>query len=256
MVNLKALEAAITQVERIRDHELTFEAGGTRVTLRALRSEEETEIQRYAQVAWEEGGNENDQATFADFMDRLRHASLGFSVTRLGDLDLRGVEYIETGEVDDEGKPIAIPKWEAIRDLIAKDWSRPMLTQVFAKFGELLDSVDLYATTRVKLQPVDPTEEMERLQRRLEELRTAQANAKTQVEKDTVQQRQEAITNLDKASVAQREELRRSGDQRAAERALAAQSVITEDEDESAVESSEPPQAPEPPSQSESPQPS
>ena len=89
MVSLKVLETALNQVEKIRDHVLTFNAGGTRVSLRALRSEEETEVQRYAQIAFEGTGDEPDQAHMADFMDRLRHGSLGFSVVRLGDLDLQ-----------------------------------------------------------------------------------------------------------------------------------------------------------------------
>jgi hypothetical protein len=219
MVNLKALEAAINQVEKIRDHELTFEAGGTRMCLRPLRAEEETEVQRYAQVAFENGGDDPDQAHMADFMDRLRHASLGFAVVVIGDVDMRDTDFIETGEDDEEGKPIAVPKWEAIRDLIARDWTRAMMTQVFAKFGELLDRVDLIATQRVKLDPVDTQEEIERLERRLEELRTAQANAKTVVEKDRIQKQQEAVTDVDKAAVAHRDELRRQHNERARARA-------------------------------------
>ena len=212
MVSLKVLETALNQVEKIRDHVLTFNAGGTRVSLRALRSEEETEVQRYAQVAFEGTGDEPDQAHMADFMDRLRHGSLGFSVVRLGDLDLQDVSYIETGEMDERtGKPVSVPKWEAVRDLIAKDWSRAMLAQVFAKFGELLDRVDLYATERVKLDPVDAKEERERLERRLEELREAEANAKKTVAKDPVQKQQKAIADVDKTIVAQREDLRRRG---------------------------------------------
>ena len=156
MVSLKALEAAITQVERIRDIEYSFEASGVEITLRPLRAGEETEVQRYAEVAMEslEEG-EATQAAFADFMDRMRHASLGFAIVQLGDLDLRTTEYLETGENDEKGNPISVPKWEAIRELIGREWTRTMLSQVFARFGELLERVELGAAKNVKFDPVE-----------------------------------------------------------------------------------------------------
>ena len=111
MVNLKALEAAITQVEKIRDHEFTFKVADQDITLRPLRSQEETEIQKYAQVAWEGMGEEGDTAKYQEFMDRVRLSTLGFSIICIGDLDLREVTWLETGEFDEHNNPISVPKW-------------------------------------------------------------------------------------------------------------------------------------------------
>jgi len=175
MVNLKALEAAITRVESIRDLEFTFEAQGLQITLRALRPDQETEVQRYAQAAMETGSEKKpDQAAFTDFMDRMRHAALGFSLVQIGDLDLRGVEYIETGELDG-GKSVSVPKWEAIRDMIAREWSRTMLTEVFAKYGELVGRIEINASRSIKFEPIDVEEEITRLEKRIKELRDTKA---------------------------------------------------------------------------------
>ena len=152
MVNLKALEAALAKVERIRDHEFCFEIGDTEICLRPLRPDEETEVQKYAQVAMEMvGEDEANQAAFADFMDRMRHASLGFSVVQIGNVNLRDVEYVETGEKDNNGNDVSIPKWEAVCQIMARDWSRMMLSQVFAKFGEMLDRMELRSQIQHRL---------------------------------------------------------------------------------------------------------
>ena len=185
MVNLKALEAAITQVERIRDHEFSFEAGGMEIALRALRPDEETEVQRYAQIALEgrPSGDDapTDQASFTDFMDRLRHAALGYSIVQMGALDLRDVEYIETEEEGPGGLPVSLPKWEAMRDQIATEWSRTMLTEVFGKYGELIERLEIRASKSVKFDPVDLDAEIKRVEKRLEELREMR---KSKAEKD------------------------------------------------------------------------
>jgi len=179
MVNLKALEAAIHKVEKIRDHEFDFEVDGIKIYMRPLRADEETEIQRYAQVALEAVTEEDtDQATFADFMDRMRHATLGFALVQIGTLNLRDVEYIATGEMTDTGQEVSIPKWEAICNLIKMDWTRTMLAQVFAKFGEMLERMELRAQKAVSFEAVDLQEEIERTQRRLDELKKAQTKIK------------------------------------------------------------------------------
>jgi len=183
MVNLQALEAAIGKIERIRDHEFCFEVEDMKVCLRPLRPDEETEVQRYAQVALEQvsADEEADQASFADFMDRMRHASLAFAIVQIGDLDLREVEYLETGEKDDQGNLISVPKWEAVRDLTAREWSRAMLAQVFAKFGEMLERIELRAQKAINFEPVDLQEEIERTERRLSQLKETRDKIKQPV---------------------------------------------------------------------------
>jgi hypothetical protein len=195
MINLKALEAAITKVESLRDHELTFNVGETTITLRPLAPDEETEVQKYAQVAWENSNEDGDQAAVSEFMDRLRHASLGYSIVQIGDLDLRGQDYLESGEFTEEGQPVVILKEEAIRNLVSQQWTRTMLTQVFAKFAELLERMENRATRNVVFDPVDLDDEIQRMEVRLQELKKARAES-LQDKKDVVTSQQKAVAEM------------------------------------------------------------
>ena len=169
MVMLKALEAAITQVEKISNHEFCFEIENLKVCLRPLRSHEETEVQRYAQVAWENttDNEEGDTAAYQEFMDRVRLSTLGFSLVQIGDLDLHDIDWIDTGEEDENGNPVSIPKWEAIVELIRTQWTKPLAMQVFQKFGELLERVEIHAARLVDFDPTDLDEEIDRIENRL-----------------------------------------------------------------------------------------
>ena len=196
MVTLKALEAAVIQVEQIRDHEYTFEAAGTQITLRPLRAEEETDVQRHAQVAWEGVGEEGDVAAYAEFMDRVRLATLGYSIVRLGDTDLHDVDYVETGEQDENGNAVSMPKYEAIRDLIAHEWTKQMLTQVFSKFGELLERVEIEASKSVKFEASDLDEEIDRIEKRLVELK-AHRDQKKPPDASSMQKQQKGVVKAE-----------------------------------------------------------
>jgi hypothetical protein len=208
MVNLKALEAAINQVETIRDHEFTFEIDDKRITLRPLRSHEETEIQRYAQEAWEGMDEDGDTAAYQEFMDRVRLSTLGFSVVEIGDLDLRGVEWLETDEIDENGNVVSVPKWEAVRDLIRDQWTKALALQVFAKFGELLERVEISASKLVKFDPSDLDEEIERVEKRLEGLKKKRdQRANPEVKQTNVQKAQKAVVEVDQQHQQVRENL-------------------------------------------------
>jgi hypothetical protein len=239
MVTLKALAAAITQVEKLRDHEFTFEAGGMEITLRPLRSQEETEVQRYAQVAWEGVGADGDTAAYQEFMDRVRKSTLGFSIIRLGPTDLHGVSWIDTGERDEKGNPISVPKWEAIRDLISEEWSKAFLLQVFSKFGELLERVEISASKLVKFDPVDLDEEISRLEKRVADLKSVK-EVREHPEQSTAQRAQKAVGDIDRRHSEIRNEMRSTvGPTAAAERTQRAQEA-----QEALIQDEEPPSAP------------
>ena len=176
MVNLKALEAAINRVENVRHHEFTFEVSGQAITIRILKPEEESEVQKYAQIALESVDPDGppDQGAYMDLMNRMRQATLGHAIVQLGDIDLRGVEFLQTGEHDDNGIPISVPKWEAITNMVA-EWSQQMLSEVSKKYGDLVDRVDIHADKVVKYDPVDLDTEIERVEKRLKDLREAKS---------------------------------------------------------------------------------
>ncbi len=189
-LSLKVLAAAITKIESIRDLEHSCEVQGVQITLRPLQPEQEVEVQEYVAPAWRESRDE--QANMADFMDRLRLATLSHALMQIGDVDLRGVEYLQTDEVDENGNSIVLPKQDALRQMLALEWTRPMLSQVFSQYGKLLDKLEARASSAVAYDPVDLDTEIERLERRLVDLRDAKEKA-DKPSSDVVQQRQRAV---------------------------------------------------------------
>lgn len=236
-ISLRALENAVSKVQRLRKIELPFEVDGIPLVLRPLHLEEEVEAQEYATnelLKLKEG--EATKSDYVDFMDRLRQSTLGFSLVQIGDLDLREVDFIETQETNEEGEAVrfSIPKWEAIRDLIAHEWSRPMLNQVFAKFGELIERMELHAAKSVKFDAVDLEEELERAQRRLKELQAAKKRAEEGPETDLIQTQQHLTVDAQKEQKRHRDEIL-YGRRNAAEEGL---DTVTEED-----EGQEPPEA-------------
>jgi hypothetical protein len=205
MVSIKALEAAITQISDLSRHEYVFEAGGTTIALRPLRAHEEIEIQRYAATAWSD--DDTDEATqYQMFLDHVRLWSLGFSIIQIGELDLRGTEYLETGEETEDGKPVSMPKHEAVAEIIQKSWTKQLTMQVFSKFGELLNRIETATDKLIEYHPAELEEEIDRVSSRLESLIKLKEERK-EGEKSPVTEQQKLVDDAGKRSMASQKNL-------------------------------------------------
>jgi len=166
-IDFKALEQALAPIAEIGQGELTFDAGSTTITIRVLLPSEEVEAQKYAAGAL----NESDQGEHSavDYLDRFRIGCLSHAVIAVGETSFRGVEYVETGEKLDTGVPIKIQKYKAMRQLLSR-WSRAALTAVFAKFNDLVTKTEAEAEKQIEYEPSSIPAEIERLQKRMEDL--------------------------------------------------------------------------------------
>ncbi len=167
-IDFKALEQALAPIEEIGQGELTFEAGSTTITLRVLLPAEEVEAQRHAAEALNEADEGEHSAV--DYLDRFRTGCLAHAVVAVGDLDFRGVKFIETGEKLDNGTAVKITKSKALRELLAR-WTRPTLTRVFGKFSELTTATEAEAEKLIEFEPSNVPAEIDRLQKRMDEMR-------------------------------------------------------------------------------------
>ena len=173
-ISLEALEQAIAPIEELGKGELTFDVGGTPVTLQIMTPEAEIDVQRYANETL--GGDGNLAAT-AEYLERFKLAVLSHAIIQIGPLDLRGVKTVETGEALDDGTPKKITKVKAVRDTILR-WSGSIRLAVFRKYGELVEEVERKAEKAVEFKPSDIDAEIERLQTRLKELEAEKAQEK------------------------------------------------------------------------------
>lgn len=164
-IDFKALEQALAPIEQIGQGEVTFDAGPTTITLRVILPHEQVEAQNYAAIALKE----EDEHNAVNYLDRLRIACLSYSVVAVGNMDFRGVEYVETGETLPNGAAVKVPKHKALRQLLGR-WTRSTLDAVWAKFGELVQRSEAEAEKAIEYEPSSIQAEIDRVEKRLVEL--------------------------------------------------------------------------------------
>lgn len=178
-IDFKALEQALAPIAEIGQGELTFDAGGTTITVRVLRPSEEIEAQKFAASALD--GEDTNHAA-VDYLDRFRIACLSHAIVAVGSQDFRDVDYVATGDKLDNGTLVKVPKHKAMRELLGR-WTRSALAAVFNKFHELVDRTEKEAEQAIIFEPSNIPSEIDRLQQRIEGLRhemdKAQAVEKT-----------------------------------------------------------------------------
>jgi len=195
MLDLRALEQALSSIEEIGQGELTFRAGEHTITLRILTPDEEVEVQKYTRDTLSQATNQEDQSAMIEFLDRFKVGVLSHAIVAVDNLDMRDAEAIETGEVLDNGVAVRIPRFQAVRKIITP-WTRPLMDSIFQQYGKLLERVEATAEAAINYEPSDLDAEIDRLKARIRELEAT----KTQREQgNPVKQQVDAITEFDKA---------------------------------------------------------
>ncbi len=164
MLNLAQLNKLLEPLSNIGKGEKIVDVAGLPVTIRNLTPLEESEVQRALPTM-----SEGEGATPLDFVETFRRETLARSIVQVGDLDLRGLDYVETGETLPNGKPIKVSKTEALIRLISS-WSRPVSTKLFEQYGILIEEVENNLDKSLLVSPTDLSEEKRNLEARLEEI--------------------------------------------------------------------------------------
>lgn len=173
MIDFKSLEQVLSKVSQIGKGELPFEIDGTRIVLRVTDPDEDVEAQTWARAGVE--GIDDAARREITFRNLLRRAILGFAIVQIDNLDLRGVDRIDTGERLPDGTPIMLPRSTALRKIV-EGWSNTLQVAVFQKYNELYQRVDRDAFARIKFMPGYLDGEIEVLKKRLATLEAEKAN--------------------------------------------------------------------------------
>lgn len=168
MLDIRTLEAAFAKIGQIGKGEVDVVVDGVRVWMRALQPEEDIEVQKYARGD-AEGGVEN-----LLLVERYKRATIAYAVVQVGDVDLRGVASVPTGEVLDNGTPVRVPTHLAIRRIV-DGWTRQATTVLFHRYAELMKRIEDEANAKVSFDQSNVDAEIERLESRLVELRKVKA---------------------------------------------------------------------------------
>jgi len=179
MVNIQALEQALLPIQNLGECESTFDVDGTVVAMRMLLPDEEVAAQAFANEIVDFKSDTTERHRVSEYVDRFKIAVLSYSIVQIGDLDLRNLRTIETGEVTDSGQPVKKQKHVVLRSLLGK-WTRPVTTAAFGKYTEMLEEVEERTSRAVKFSPSDLDAEVERLEKRLEECKAEKEKRETE----------------------------------------------------------------------------
>lgn len=177
MLNLQILEQAFSSISNIGKGTIECDVDGQSVLLMALLPHEEVAVQKYAAVALEE--NKDALSANTEFLDRFQVSLLSYAVVKVGPLDLRTYEYIETGEKLPNGVAVKIPRHDAVRRMVG-GWSRVVRQYLFRKYSELMERIDIDADKLIKYDPIDLDAEIERLTDRIKDLRDRKAEQESE----------------------------------------------------------------------------
>jgi hypothetical protein len=162
-MKLSDLKKAFQPLIEISHKEKEIMVDGVRITLRSITPKEETEIQKNLPNL-----DEDDTSTL-EFVDVFRKQALSISIVQIQDLDLRNLEYIETGEVLDNGTPVKIRKEDAVLQIM-DGWSRALIAFVFQSFSELTEELEKEVEKKVKPSTEILKAEQELLKERLSDI--------------------------------------------------------------------------------------
>ena len=195
-ITFQALEAALAKIDRVGQGEDTFDVDGVSVTIRKMSPEEETLVNEFANVVYE-GIEEGSHKTVLDYLDRFKVAVLSHALVAVGDMDLRDVKFVETGETMEGGKSVKEHRHVAMRRLILARFSDNLRSGMFRKYHALCARLDEKADKAIEFEPSDLDSEIERVEGRLEQLKRRKTQEEEAAKPSSMAQRMQAVADMD-----------------------------------------------------------
>lgn len=163
-MNLSDLQNALAPLSNIGAREKTVEVLGVQVCLRTLTPVEEGEIQKAIPSA------DDGDISPLEFLDTFRSETLSRCIIQVGDLNLRGVDYLPTGEMLPSGVEKKISKADAVKEIVEK-WPRPILNVLFEAFSSLAGEVETELNEKLGIDESDPEAELQAVEERAKDIR-------------------------------------------------------------------------------------
>lgn len=178
MLDINSLKNAFSNISEIGKGEETFTLSDTEITIRLLLPKEETEVQKLSAQAYAEENKETPDTNVATtrYLETFKLAVLSYAIVQVGEFDLRGVDFVPTGDVLPNGKQVKITKFKAMRDLLLT-FSRKAVDNIFQRYNDLSALTEIHSDKALVYEPLDLSEEISNLEERLEELRRRQKNS-------------------------------------------------------------------------------
>lgn len=165
-LNLSQLKELMSPLTQICQKEKVVDIVGINVTIKYLTPKEELEVQKLLP-------NLDEGITAVEFADVFRRETLARSIVQVGDLDLRNMDEVETGDVLPNGTKVSISKEEAVVQIM-EGWSKHLISKLFEHYGVLSEEIEQNLDDTLKLNVTDESTEKANLQSRIDNLDRAE----------------------------------------------------------------------------------
>ena len=178
MLDIKSLKNAFSNISEIGKGEETFTLNNTSITIALLLPKDETEVQKLSAQVYAEEIKETPDTNVATsrYLETFKLAVLSYAIVQVGEYDLRGLDFVPTGDVLPNGKQVKITKFKAMRDLLLT-FSRKAVDNIFQRYNDLSTTTEIQSEKLLEYEPLDLSEEINTLEERLSELKKKQEHS-------------------------------------------------------------------------------
>lgn len=173
MSNVMSFEQLKSGLEKVRNLgilEEVVDIHGMHICISTIRVEDHRKVLNYVGEYMKRYEGEDStiplDATM-DFFAVRKIEPLSHAIQSIGDMDFRGVDYVETGEVDENGNVIKKEKHVVVREIL-REMDPAVVDTLHEKYADLLVQAEKEAGANIKFR--NPEDELAVLEQRRKEL--------------------------------------------------------------------------------------
>lgn len=177
---LQQLKKALEPIVELSRAETIVDVLGTEVHLRLLTPDEELQCQQEAQQFIADFSEEDEVEDLSRtkairFLDGFRLSILSRAIVQINDLDLRGIDYLETGEELANGVKVKVLKTQAVRDILLQ-FPRQIQVLLMQKFHLLTESISVVVEENLEGDFSEDDAQIKEMEEELERRKVASRN--------------------------------------------------------------------------------
>jgi len=167
-MNLTELTKAFSGVSTLGKKEVTFPINGTEITLRVISGPDQVHVDD-AMGHLIDDDDFSESAQIQSFFQNTWRETLARSIVQIGNLNLRNLDEIATGEFLDNGVPVVVSKVDAVKKILA-EWSPDLLASLNDRYDAMRADSEAEIQLAFNAEPVSYDAEIQRLKDRISEL--------------------------------------------------------------------------------------
>lgn len=205
---LEQLKKALEPIVELSRAETIVDVLGTEVHLRLLSPDEELQCQQEAQQFIADFSDEDEiedlsRTKAIRFLDGFRLSILSRAIVQINELDLRGVDYLETGEELANGVKVKILKTQAVRDILLQ-FPRQIQVVLMQKFHILTESISVVVEENLDGDFSDDEAEIQSMEENLQRKKNEAKNKHEQEQENDVRKLMRTTANQTESFVNER----------------------------------------------------